>query len=93
VTNLPFSLKDEGLLAQFNEFNAKSAHVVFNRNGRSKGFGFVEFNTEPDQTNALASKKTVEERLLIIKIALTPTNPPSSSSASTENPAQPPPSS
>lgn len=73
VANLPFSYGDEQLLALFKEFNATKAHVVKKRNTRSKGFGFVEFEKEEDQTKALAAtdKKVVEERELIVKIALT----------------------
>jgi len=47
--------------------------VVKNRNGRSKGFGFVEFANEDDQKVALtaAEKFEVDTRKLIVKIALT----------------------
>jgi RNA recognition motif-containing protein len=43
------------------------------RNGRSKGFGFVEFNNEDDQKAALAKldNHEVEGRNLIVKVALT----------------------
>jgi len=49
------------------------AHVVKNRNGRSKGFGFVEFDNDADQRAALtaAEKLVVDQRELIVKIALT----------------------
>jgi RNA recognition motif-containing protein len=48
-------------------------YVVKARNGRSKGFGFVEFANEEDQRNALAAaeKFVIGERNLIVKIALT----------------------
>jgi len=50
-----------------------NAHVVKNRNGRSKGFGFVEFENEATQKTALEAinKKVVDGRELIVKIALT----------------------
>jgi len=53
------------------------AHVVKNRNGRSKGFGFVEFDNEADQKAALdaSSKLSAEGRELIVKIALTAPEP------------------
>lgn len=58
----------------FKEFNIKSAHVVKRQNGRSKGFGFVEFNNQEDQQAALNSvntnKKVVEARELIVRVAL-----------------------
>lgn len=43
------------------------------RNGRSKGFGFVEFKNADDQQKALAAveKKQVQGRELIVKVALT----------------------
>jgi len=73
VANLPFSVDDEGLSKIFAGLNLKTAHVVRKRNNRSKGFGFVEFNSEEDQKKALAAvdKKTVENRELIVKVALT----------------------
>jgi len=73
VANLPFSVDDDGLSKIFNGLSIKSAHVVKKRNGRSKGFGFVEFDSEDAQTKAknAVDKKVVEERELIVKIALT----------------------
>jgi len=72
VANLPFSTDDNGLLELFKANNPTKAHVVLNRNGRSKGFGFVEFANEQDQQAAVnAEKKTVESRELIVKVALT----------------------
>jgi len=53
VSNLPFSIDHEGLEALFKGHNVKSAHVVETRNGRSRGYGFVEFNNEEDQQKAL----------------------------------------
>jgi len=73
VANLPFSVDDSGLAEIFAGLNIKSAHVVRKRNNRSKGFGFVEFNNTDDQTKALAAvdKKSVQDRELIVKVALT----------------------
>jgi RNA recognition motif-containing protein len=75
VANLPFSLDDEGFAKVVGELGikAKTAHVVKKRNGRSKGYGFVEFETEADQRKALEglNKKSVEGRELSVKIALT----------------------
>lgn len=72
VANLPFSVDDDGLSKIFEGLNITSAHVVRKRNGRSKGFGFVEFSNESDQQKAIEAKKStiVEERELIIKVAL-----------------------
>jgi len=51
----------------------KTAHVVTKRNGRSKGFGFVEFDNHEDQQKALntLNGKKIEERELILRVALT----------------------
>jgi RNA recognition motif-containing protein len=76
VANLPFALDDAGLSNLFKDLKVSKAHVVKNRNGRSKGFGFVEFNNEADQKAALtasegANKLVVDARELVVKIALT----------------------
>eukprot|EP01137_Pigoraptor_chileana_P008430 Opistho-2@55254 len=73
VANLPFTVDDERLKSEvFEGFNVKTAHVVLKRNNRSKGFGFVEFETAEEQHRALAAvdKKSVEGRELAVKIAL-----------------------
>jgi len=71
VANLPFSVEDQALTDIFKEFNPTSAHVVIKRNGRSKGFGFVEFKTPEEQQKALAAmdKKEVQSRQLIVRVA------------------------
>jgi len=71
VANLPFSVDDQALTDIFKEFNPSGAHVVIKRNGRSKGFGFVEFKSADDQQKALAAmdKKEVQSRPLIVRVA------------------------
>jgi len=81
VANLPFKLDDDTFAAVFKDagLTFKSAHVVKNqRSGRSKGFGFVEFDNEADQVKALntINKKVVDERELIVKVALTENKAP-----------------
>jgi len=75
IANLPFSLDDDGFakVLKDNSLAFKSAHVVKKRSGRSKGFGFAEFDNESDQQKALnaLNKKAVEGRELIVKVALT----------------------
>jgi len=75
IANLPFSLDDDGFakVLKDNSLPFKSAHVVKKRSGRSKGFGFAEFDNESDQQKALnaLNKKSVEGRELIVKVALT----------------------
>jgi len=65
------------------------AHVVLNRNGRSKGFGFVEFGNPEDQAAAVsAEKKTVDNRELIVKIALTSEGKPEAETPAQESATQ-----
>jgi len=75
VANLPFSLTDEtfGQVFSDNGLKFKTAHVVTKRNGRSKGFGFVEFDAHEDQQKALTTLngKKIEERELVLRVALT----------------------
>jgi RNA recognition motif-containing protein len=68
VANLPFTVKDEDLKAYFKEFNPQSAHVVVTRNGRSRGYGFVDFNNEKDQQNSITAKnkQKFEEREITV---------------------------
>jgi len=75
VANLPFSLDDAAFGKIFTDagLKFKAAHVVTKRNGRSKGFGFVEFETNEDQQKALQTLngKQVEGREITLKVALT----------------------
>jgi len=68
VANLPFTVKDEDLKAYFKEFSPQSAHVVVTRNGRSRGYGFVDFNNEKDQQNSITAKnkQKFEEREITV---------------------------
>lgn len=74
VANLPFSLENQGLEDVFAAHNVKSAKVIFNKNGRSKGFGFVEVATEKDQVAALEAlhDKPVQGRTIAVKVAIIP---------------------
>lgn len=72
VGNVPFSMDDEGLSELFKSSNPKNAYIVKNRNGHSKGFGFVEFANEEDQKAALTVAESLQgERKLSVKIAYT----------------------
>jgi len=75
IANLPFAMDDAAFAKVFtdNGLKFKSAHVVQKRNGRSKGFGFAEFDSHEDQQKALQALngKKVDERDLIVKVALT----------------------
>eukprot|EP01103_Thecamoeba_quadrilineata_P007989 TRINITY_DN17795_c0_g1_i1.p1 TRINITY_DN17795_c0_g1~~TRINITY_DN17795_c0_g1_i1.p1 ORF type:complete len:292 (+),score=78.61 TRINITY_DN17795_c0_g1_i1:119-994(+) len=89
VANLPYALSDDELLTLLPK--ASKAYVAKNYNGRSKGFGFIEFANEDDQKAALASseKLLAQGRELIVKIALTESKKPENISAPSDaQPAQ-----
>jgi len=75
VANLPFSLDDDAFSKVVTDLNLKlkTAHVVKKRNGRSKGYGFIEFDHEEEQQKALGvlNKKVVDSREISVKVALT----------------------
>jgi len=56
LLNLPYSFRDDDLAKIFEGTNFKSAHVALTRTERSRGYGFVEFENEEDQQNALKAK-------------------------------------
>jgi len=60
VANLPFSVDDAILKEIFDGEGFVSARVVRTRNGRSRGYGFVEFATQEQQENAMNSKQGTE---------------------------------
>ncbi|GAA6064472.1 hypothetical protein JCM10212_001821 [Sporobolomyces blumeae] len=76
VGNLPFSVTNESLAATFDGCKVKSATVVVRKfgqaAGRSKGFAFVDFETEEDQKKALEEYqgKELEGRALSLKVAI-----------------------
>jgi len=94
VANLPFSVDDDNLKAIFADSKVKAAHVVRTRTGRSRGYGFVEFENEADQQEALKTKngKTVptggdkepKERAISVSISnsATSTSPPEADATS-----------
>jgi len=71
ISNLPWSYKDEDLKKLFPELNVKNANVAVRRNGKSKGFGFVEFETKEDQQKALQhDQKKIDDRVIIVKASM-----------------------
>ena len=68
VSNLAWTVNDEELKKLFAEFNPKVATVATRRNGKSKGFGFVEFNNKEDREKALSmDQKNVSDRPITVK--------------------------
>jgi RNA recognition motif-containing protein len=60
VANLPFSIDDAALANIFEAYHVKTAHVVKTRTERSRGYGFVDFNSEEDQQAAINEKNNTE---------------------------------
>jgi RNA recognition motif-containing protein len=77
VANLPFAVNDEDLIKLFDKCGPiKTAHVVKNK-GRSKGYGFIEFENNEGQAKALKDMdnhmvpyKNGEEKPLSVKVAM-----------------------
>jgi len=70
VSNLPFTIDDKRLSDVFTGYKVKNAYVAVRRNGRSKGFGFVDFGSAEDQQKALKlNGQQVEGRPLTIQVA------------------------
>jgi len=73
VGNLPYSVTDEQLGEMFAQFGQVSSAVVikFRDTGRSKGFGFVEFDKDEDADKAVEEMngKDVEGRNLVVNEA------------------------
>jgi len=77
VSNLPFSVDDAQLAKIFNKYKVKTTHIVQTGNGRSRGYGFVEFETEEDQKSAVTDMdgsvvkgSDDRERNIMVKVAL-----------------------
>lgn len=73
VSNLSFHTTDEDLRKLFAEFGAvTSAKVITDREtGRSRGFGFVEMESEKESKEAMSklNQKEIEGRSLSVTVA------------------------
>jgi len=88
VTNLPFSLTNESFLKLFTDANVKpkSVKIIMKHNGKSRGYGFAEFENNADQQKGLAlNKKTIEGREIVVKVALVPPAQPQTAQAPQTN--------
>ena len=60
VRNLPFSVQEDTLANLFEDCgDIKKVKIMKNENGRSKGFGFVDFEDAESATKALAKNGTL----------------------------------
>lgn len=73
IGNLPYSIDDQALGDLFAQFGTVvSANVITDKySGRSKGFGFVEFENVEDAKKAIESlnEKEVEGRQIVVNVA------------------------
>lgn len=73
VANLGFHVDDSALKNLFSEFGeVSSAKVISDREtGRSRGFGFVEMNSEAEAKQAMSklNNKEIEGRLMSVTVA------------------------
>jgi RNA recognition motif-containing protein len=73
VGGLPYSTTEDSLRAAFSQAGAvSSANIIMDRmSGRSKGFGFVEFENDADADNAISMfhGKDFEGRTLTVNEA------------------------
>lgn len=73
VGSLPFRMSDDELKELFTEFGeVSSAKIISDREtGRSRGFGFVEFDSEDEAQAAIKAMngKDVDGRALTVNVA------------------------
>ena len=73
VGGLPWSVNDRQLEEMFSEFGVvSSANVISDReSGRSKGFGFVEFEKDSDAAEAITklNDREIEGRKIVVSEA------------------------
>lgn len=67
VGNLPFAATADDLKNIFDGFTLKSSTIAM-RDGRSKGFGFVEFNSQEEAKKAMESVEGTQVEGRIIKL-------------------------
>lgn len=72
VGNLPYNTSDQDLMDLFGAYSPVSASIITDRaTGRSKGFGFVEFNEENTAQKAAdeLNGSSVDGRSIVVNIA------------------------
>ena len=73
VGNLSYEMSEENLRSEFAEYGeVKSAKIITDRDtGRSRGFGFVEMNSDGEGKKAMEALtgKDVEGRQLVVNEA------------------------
>jgi RNA recognition motif-containing protein len=77
VSNLPFSMGDDGLIDLFSEYGeVESAHVIMDRQtGQSKGFGFVTLSSDQEEQLAIDALNEVKTDGHVFKVKKAPEQP------------------
>ncbi|MBE0481200.1 MAG: RNA-binding protein [Dehalococcoidia bacterium] len=70
VGNLPYDVTEEELRAEFADFGEVTS-VMIPKNGRSKGFGFVDMPSHSEAEAAVSAMngKTLRDRTLVVSEA------------------------
>jgi 2'-5' RNA ligase len=73
VSNLSWNVDSQSLLDMFKDHRAKKGYVIMDKiRDRSRGYGFVEFESEADQQAALQAMqgREMDGRQILVKIAV-----------------------
>ena len=73
--NLPESIDNTGLQDMFKKYgNILSSKVVMSEDGKSKGYGFVQFESEESSNVAIEklNGSTVGDKQLYVKLCIVP---------------------
>ena len=71
VANLPYHIKDTGLVELFGLFGAVLSAKIITQNGRSKGFGFLEMTNDAQAERAIQTLdgSPIADRHIIVRPA------------------------
>ncbi|OGY24834.1 MAG: hypothetical protein A2Y57_00260 [Candidatus Woykebacteria bacterium RBG_13_40_7b] len=73
IGNLPWKTTEEDLKSMFSEAGSPtSVNLITDRNtGRSRGFGFVEYETDEEGNKAIEqlNGKEIEDRKIVVNVA------------------------
>lgn len=73
VSNLSWNVDSQSLLDMFKDHRAKKGYVIMDKiRDRSRGYGFVEFESEADQQAALQAMqgREMDGRQILVKVAV-----------------------
>jgi RNA recognition motif-containing protein len=70
IGNLPWTTTSEELSGMYGPYNCTNAEVVFGKNGRSRGYGIVDFSNESDANQAIESTNgsSIGDREIVVRL-------------------------